>query len=315
MGMYFSKDYFDFESYREDVERWNLDHRKLNVGKFYGFNALIDIGNVQIVRTKIGGVFDQNGLTPQGFRTFVFPANMEQSYYWLNRKLDSKCIAVFPLNGVIDGITYENLDIYVISVKEQHLHHLIDYYKFLNLDKSLGTSEITFPINQAFVYYLNSYLDIIYGKLQYSPDIINSPSFVNSLKYKLPFKILSFLDKKEIVPIPIQSRKRDKAINKCISYILTNINRQISLRKLTEIANVSERTLEYAFLERFGVTPKNYIAVTKLNKIKTELINPFNKELVSSIARKYAFNHMGQFSKDFKNLFGESPSATLLNSK
>jgi len=75
---------------------------------------------------------------------------------------------------------------------------------------------------------------------------------------------------------------------------------------------VSERTLEYAFLEKFKVTPKEYIKATRLNKVRTELLQNNSKDCkISTLALFHGFLHMGQFAADYKKWFGESPSETL----
>jgi len=52
--------------------------------------------------------------------------------------------------------------------------------------------------------------------------------------------------------------------------------------------------------------------VHHLTKIRDELqVLKKDKGLVEKTARKFGFNHMGQFSKAYKDFFGELPSKTL----
>ena len=111
----------------------------------------------------------------------------------------------------------------------------------------------------------------------------------------------------------VLNRKRDLALTRSIQYISENIHQNLKISKITEIANVSERTLEHTFLERFGISPKKYITRFKLNKVNKELGNLNSMELVSEVAKRLGFTHMGQFSADYKELFGELPSETLGN--
>ena len=104
-------------------------------------------------------------------------------------------------------------------------------------------------------------------------------------------------------------------MQKSIEYISKNKLSNISLSNLHGITNVSERTIEYAFLERFGVTPKNYLTNIKLHEVKSVLQSPSNRELISRVAKEFGFNHMGQFSADYKSFFGELPSETILRIK
>jgi AraC-like DNA-binding protein len=74
----------------------------------------------------------------------------------------------------------------------------------------------------------------------------------------------------------------------------------------------SERTLEYAFREHFGVTPKAYLQAVRLHQVRGELraANPAFAR-VSDVANRWGFWHMGQFAADYRKMFGELPSQTL----
>ena len=70
--------------------------------------------------------------------------------------------------------------------------------------------------------------------------------------------------------------------------------------------------LEYAFRERYAMTPKAYIQTFRLNNARKQLkkANPCADQ-VTKIAQQNGFTHMGQFSVYYKKLFLERPSDTL----
>lgn len=78
------------------------------------------------------------------------------------------------------------------------------------------------------------------------------------------------------------------------------------------MAQVSERTQEYAFREQFGISPRQYLLHLRLNGVrKTLRVTDPAHESATAIATPWDFWHMGQFSKEDKQLFGELPSETL----
>lgn len=105
--------------------------------------------------------------------------------------------------------------------------------------------------------------------------------------------------------------KKDIAVDKAVSFINETRYGKITMFELCAYADASERTLEYGFQEKFSVSPKQYIKTTKLNDIRKELLIAPNQPIISDIANKYGFHHMGQFSADYKNLFGELPSESI----
>ena len=79
--------------------------------------------------------------------------------------------------------------------------------------------------------------------------------------------------------------------------------------------NTSERVLEYAFNKIYGLSPKRFLTVLRLNEARQLLIKSVPHEVnVTNVAMSCGFRHMGRFSAEYKSLFGELPSKTLANS-
>lgn len=98
----------------------------------------------------------------------------------------------------------------------------------------------------------------------------------------------------------------------------TFIDEQLALDSLPTIADicqavdVSERTLQYAFRRYVNVTPMTYLRLCRLNRVQAALrqLDP-DSTTVTTVALRYGFLHLGRFSADYKNTFGELPSETL----
>ena len=109
---------------------------------------------------------------------------------------------------------------------------------------------------------------------------------------------------------------RARAIRKALTFIKDRPGEAIGLNRLCEVCRVSERTLQRAFLDHFGVTPKTYLLAFRLNQVRRELLSPgVPGLLIRDIAIGMGFWHMSQFARDYKRLFGELPSQTLANSR
>ena len=95
--------------------------------------------------------------------------------------------------------------------------------------------------------------------------------------------------------------------------LLQNITEPNSVVSIASYLKVSERTLLYAFRNRFDMGSKAYMLVLKLNHAHHRLHQENNTRSISSIVRDSGFWHLGQLYKDYKNLFGCLPSETLKN--
>jgi AraC-like DNA-binding protein len=81
---------------------------------------------------------------------------------------------------------------------------------------------------------------------------------------------------------------------------------------LCRAAGVSERTLENAFKEVMGMTPVAYLIRLRLHRVRKALLAASHgTTTVTAEALDWGFWHFGEFSRAYKECFGELPSDTL----
>ncbi|MEO9274390.1 helix-turn-helix domain-containing protein [Marinomonas sp. 5E14-1] len=117
-------------------------------------------------------------------------------------------------------------------------------------------------------------------------------------------------------PAKTQSYHHRKKVVDCVRQFLdSHLDEPVTVTQLCEITNVSRRTLQYSFESILGISPIQYLRMSRLNGVRRALIqvnkSAQDSETVSSIASQWGFWHLSQFSKDYKQLFGEQPSQTL----
>jgi AraC family transcriptional regulator, ethanolamine operon transcriptional activator len=94
-------------------------------------------------------------------------------------------------------------------------------------------------------------------------------------------------------------------------YLRNNVGESISLLDLCDAASTSERTIRNASEIITGESPIAFLRAMRLNQVRRELLNASNPVRVTEIGMRCGFLHMPQFSKDYRHLFGELPSATI----
>ena len=101
-------------------------------------------------------------------------------------------------------------------------------------------------------------------------------------------------------------------VRKCEDYTLNLDGRRPYLSELCATANVSERTLQYAFRDIMGMSPLTYLHRLRLHRARDELRNTKSgSTTITNVAMNWGFWHFGEFSRAYKNCFGEVPSKTL----
>jgi AraC-like DNA-binding protein len=95
-------------------------------------------------------------------------------------------------------------------------------------------------------------------------------------------------------------------------FIDHHLDQRLSLASVCRASYSSPRALEYGFQEVFGISPMAYVRCSRLSRVRRELyVAPCVTGIVTQLAMKWGFWHLSQFSKDYYELFGELPSATL----
>jgi AraC-like DNA-binding protein len=93
---------------------------------------------------------------------------------------------------------------------------------------------------------------------------------------------------------------------------LSHAGERVYVTDLCRAAAVSERALEYAFKEVLGLTPVAYLIRVRLHRARQALLAATHASTtVSAVALDWGFWHFGEFSRAYKDCFGELPSDTL----
>lgn len=95
-------------------------------------------------------------------------------------------------------------------------------------------------------------------------------------------------------------------------FVLAHVDDHVNLSDVCRVTAVSERALQYAFKEAMGLTPLAYLTRVRLHRAREALLaGTHGTTTVSVEALKWGFWHFGEFSRAYKNCFGELPSDTL----
>ena len=99
-------------------------------------------------------------------------------------------------------------------------------------------------------------------------------------------------------------------------YALSHADEPLYVTDLCRAVAVSERTLEYAFKEVLALTPMAYLLRLRLHRVRRALLAATpGSTTVAAEALNCGFWHFGEFSRAYKDCFGELPSETLRSNR
>ena len=95
-------------------------------------------------------------------------------------------------------------------------------------------------------------------------------------------------------------------------FIEESYREAIRMEDLCRVTGFGARALQRSFREYFDLTITGYLKVVRLGAAHRELAaaQP-SKNSVAAIAHRNGFRHLGRFSVEFRERFGESPRDTL----
>jgi AraC-like DNA-binding protein len=109
------------------------------------------------------------------------------------------------------------------------------------------------------------------------------------------------------------NRHRVRIAMQARDYIEAHYGESIGSEELCRETGVGVRTVQRSFQEYFNCTPTEYLKTVRLDAAhrKLGILDP-SLTTVSAVALQYGFNHLGRFSIEFRERFGESPREVLV---
>ncbi|NWK56481.1 helix-turn-helix domain-containing protein [Verrucomicrobiaceae bacterium N1E253] len=313
VGRFFQQSaYDDFDAFAESAIAWNLDFMQLDRGGFTG--ALQQCGHSEVLlgRAVFNRKLEQQGESPPGMKTFVIPVNRQLHMNWRRQDVGGNDLLVFPDGRDLKSVSNESFDIMTYSLNSDRWQELVEFHGAERLMRRLHDHEVI-SLRPDCCLRLRQ---MAFGVLQHvgeCSDAFDQGGYDNVLEEGIAGELIRAILTSEghDAPKP-EPRVRTRALKKAREVIEEYAHMPISIRQLSQMAAVSERTLQYAFQDKFGVTPKSYLQSYRMNQVRKALrmADPDAARVVD-VANVWGFWHMGQFAKDYRLTFSELPRETL----
>lgn len=104
---------------------------------------------------------------------------------------------------------------------------------------------------------------------------------------------------------------RFAAMRRAEEFLREHMDTPFSSRGLCTATRMSERSIEMLFKGAYGISPRAWSQIIRLNAARQDLLEKDIEDVrVSDVAGRWGFFHFGRFSAAYRHLFGELPSAT-----
>jgi AraC family ethanolamine operon transcriptional activator len=219
-------------------------------------------------------------------------------------------IVVFPAGDEFDFVSRPEFHGDTLSVAEERLRSVAET---LGLPDALEV----LPDGQGILEVDPRRVAALRGRLTgWHAAVHGDPPSGNSARSEGEFDVIAALvgalgTSRATVPRSPEAATRSRVLRLALDYIDAHADEPPAMEAVCRASRASARTLQYAFRDRFGVSPKQYLQTVRLHRVRRDLRRFGGHASVSEIAARWGFWHMGQFAADYRRQFGELPSETL----
>ncbi len=108
--------------------------------------------------------------------------------------------------------------------------------------------------------------------------------------------------------------RRLTAVRRCEAYMRDHVDATLTLLDLSQVSGMRSRSLINAFEAVTGYSPMDYLKRLRLNGVHRTLQEARREAIrIIDVATDWGFWHMGHFTTDYRMMFGETPSQTLVH--
>jgi transcriptional regulator GlxA family with amidase domain len=105
---------------------------------------------------------------------------------------------------------------------------------------------------------------------------------------------------------------RHPAVRRAVDFIESRPELPLTVSDIADAAGVGIRALQEGFRATAGTTPMHYLRDVRLARVRQELLDADGDTAgVTKIAYHWGFTHLGRFSAQYRQAYGEPPSDTL----
>jgi AraC family ethanolamine operon transcriptional activator len=265
--------------------------------------------SVILYRESFNSCIRVQGLTPPGMLGFSIPLRLgARSTYWNTPPDGASLPASMP--GALDSVLDAGQAHIIVLVSLGFVRAVLPDDFAASLENALRGRSL--PAAPDAIEEMGRWLLGVLETARQRPEAFQRPASVRAYEEELLARLrgMARLEVRN-APRPAPSC-RERGLARAIEFLRANDPATLTVPQLCNAANVSQRSLEYAFREAFGLTPIGYLRLRRFHRARHALLAARQEDAcVADTAHQAGFFELGRFAGTYRGLFGESPSATL----
>ena len=292
------------------VKPWELILRPVSPGPFHSLLECVQVNGILIYREHLALRQLATGSTPADFFTFGAPLPAKNPVNWCGNEGNSKRLCYGRPASEVDFIIPEDSDHVVILIPTDLMR---SYFGEEAIEAALSDQRHHLVCNAQYDCNLLASTVRIISKYLSHPELLADARECKAIESQLMHDVAEFFPYDNTGVHYTAPTRRRKAFLHAIE-ISENIRKPLTLPEIAVATGMSQRSLRLAFQESMGLSPRKYLHMHRMHKVRHELrTKEAETTSITEAASHWGFTELGRFAVEYKQLFGESPSMTLGN--
>lgn len=282
----------------------NQPTRQISVGEFRAHLAVTETNGVTLISDRYSTAVAVNVETPKDAVGFLFPRTLHGAFTANGIDIGDEMLLAFPTKSEVDISGLGPMGSDCIAVNED---------KFWSIANTVcpgleqRSEAIFIPGDVNALHGLRSRLIELGATPNPGPADLDVFRLVTDLIFWIAFSHGAWPR-----DTAASAAGRIRLAKHAQDYIEAHYRDAVHIEDLCRATGVGARTLQRCFREYFHVTISQYLKITRLDSARRELAAADRESTsVTTVAMENGLSHLGRFSVDYRQHFGESPRETL----
>jgi len=305
-----SASFSDIDELTHNMAGWDTDWRQLEAGRPHNRIEAIAGQHTVLQQFLLSHSIHQLGKAPSQSVTFGFSDNQSQ-LNWNGREIDRPAMLNFNGESGYESVSRSDFCGVTVSFSKEKFSRIAERLELPAtqlIDSSLPylLSDENYALGE-----LRQYLQSLCESLHKAKAPKDHHFAMVELDEELPVRLLTALAESsgELCDQPLKVRQ--KGLRLAVEFIEANHQCNPGIPDICAATGLSWRSLDRAFKECFGIGPKRYLLNLRLTQVRRQLKSAPPRTKVVDIANDWGFWHMGDFAREYRKIFCESPTELL----
>jgi len=296
----------DVEALNVAVSPWDLEMRQVSSGALHATLDFLQLGDMLLTRELWSHGVLATGATPKGYVALAGPS-AQRSFKWCGEEIAGGSVTCGVDAAEIDFVAPDAAAHWVILVPADQIAAWLGDESVVQTLKAQRVLRCAPALTRRISRSVDRCVDVARS----CPALLTERQLTASMARDLQEVVTTLVSNSAGNAGRRIARSRELACRRAMS-VVEGLSDPISVRELAAETGVSRKSLERAFRERLGISPKKYIRLHLLSRLHHALrIARPSEATVTQVACSLGFTELGRMAGEYRETFGKLPSATL----